>query len=117
MKSLVNELKPKSKFYTYTQNNSGGTFIGPAHYVIVEAMSMDDAETIAEKNEIYFDGCDNGHDCSCCGDRWYRGADENKEPMIYGESLEDSSRSTLAEADKVKHVLVIYLDGTRKVYN
>lgn len=55
-------------YYTYSQNNSGGDFTGPAHYVIVEADSPRIADAIAEdKLGLYFDGAG---DCDCCGPRW-----------------------------------------------
>lgn len=62
-------------FYEYRQNNSGGGFVfaktsGISVYVIVEANSLDEANERAEGIGLYFDGVDNGHDCSCCGDRW-----------------------------------------------
>jgi hypothetical protein len=74
--SKGSELKPPSlKFYRFRQNNSGGHFhendkVG--ELVIVEAISHTEANEIAEDNGIYFDGCDSGRDCSCCGDRWYK---------------------------------------------
>ena len=80
-------------FYSYHQNNSGGTFYGPAIWVIVEADTANEADAIAEENGVYFNGCSTGEDCSCCGDRWSRqwGDDEGtEEPEIYGKSPEDS---------------------------
>lgn len=73
-------------FYTYGQNNSGGIFRPPANYVIIEANSPSDSDYIAEFHGLYFDGCDNNRDCSCCGDRWYRASDYDAytEPSIYG---------------------------------
>lgn len=76
-------------FYTFSQNNSGGDFDiddKVAEWVIIEADSADEANDIAEGVGIYFDGCENGYDCDCCGDRWYRQYDyEGTEtPEIYG---------------------------------
>jgi hypothetical protein len=72
-------------FYTYRQNNSGGYFVGPTT-VIVEADNADEANQIAEANDLYFDGCSTGDDCSCCGDRWHRqySDDGTLQPEIYG---------------------------------
>lgn len=77
-------------FYTYSQNNSGGFFCDPAKYVIIEANSADEADQIAEDNGLYFDGCMDGRDCSCCGDRWYRARrnEGNDQPMIYGNVID-----------------------------
>ena len=64
---------PNYKFYEFSQNNSGGSFTvtdNLAHRVIVEAASENDAIDIAENLGCYWDGCSNGNDCDCCGDRW-----------------------------------------------
>ena len=34
------------------------------------AHSAKQADAIAEQNGVYFDGCQEGLDCPCCGDRW-----------------------------------------------
>lgn len=71
-------------YFTYTQNNSGGSFTLPAKYVIVWAKNADEANDKAEEAGLYFDGCSSGFDCSCCGDRWYRSwEDGTKTPKIY----------------------------------
>ena len=78
-----------SKFFTYSQNNSGGHFdhdekAGIGHYVIVEAKDANHANQRAEEIGLYFDGVDKGQDCECCGDRWYQPWSEGSEkPMIY----------------------------------
>lgn len=80
----------KSKFFTFNQNNSGGSFSfdanrGISHYVIIEAESAEDANVRAESAGLYFNGCDEGMDCKCCGDRWYPTYDKgDKVPSIYG---------------------------------
>lgn len=76
-------------FYTFNQNNSGGSFEldtarGISHYVIVEADDTLEAEYLAERIGLYFDGIDKGQDCECCGDRWHRPWDDGTEvPSIY----------------------------------
>ena len=63
------------KFFKFDQNNSGGSFDADdkvCHRVIVEAKDTDEAIDIAENLGIYFDGCETGMDCDCCGDRWHR---------------------------------------------
>jgi len=60
------------KLYQFRQNNTGGSFTGPAISVYIEADNAEDANNIALDNDIYFDGVDEDMDCECCGDRWYR---------------------------------------------
>ena len=58
-------------FYTYRQNNSGGFWDG-RKYIIVEANTSKDADTIAENNTpVYFNGISKDIDCPCCENRWY----------------------------------------------
>ena len=77
-------------FYTFSQTNSGGIFEvdnhrGISQFVIIEADSADQANERAETIGLYFDGCDIGYDCDCCGDRWYRASYEGSEdPEVYG---------------------------------
>lgn len=73
-------------FYTFSQNSSGGLFNindSVSQYVIVEADTANEANSIFE-NIGYFNGCADGIDCPCCGDRWYpvEEYDENDTPMI-----------------------------------
>lgn len=63
------------KFYNFDQNNSGGSFVhqpesGIGYNVCIEAESMQEAIDKAESIGLYFNGCEYGQDCSCCGDRW-----------------------------------------------
>lgn len=85
-----------TKFYHFSQNNSGGGFEydaerGITHHVVIEAVSAGHADERAEQIGLYFDGCEDDRDCPCCGDRWYRaseyGADEV--PKVYDRALED----------------------------
>lgn len=103
-------------FYTYNQNNSGGTFIindDVAHYVIIEADNARAANDKAEDVGIYFEGCDSGTDCPCCGDRWYSPwADDGEEaPMIYGNAPEDFDDIWARHGKAYCHVY--YADGTK----
>lgn len=77
-------------FYNFRQNNSGGFLSGP-QFVIIEADSAEEANKIAEENDIYFDGVSKGFDCECCGDRWRRvyTDDGDAEPLIYGKPAEE----------------------------
>jgi len=62
------------KFYEYSQNNTGGSFVTDdklCHRLFIEANSSDEADSIAEDLGCYWNGADEGSDCPCCGDRWY----------------------------------------------
>lgn len=75
-------------FFQYSQNNSGGMFTGPAHYVIIEAQDYKMANALAETHGLYFDG---SGDCRCCGNRWCEQAkwsDADVVPSIYGQPVE-----------------------------
>ena len=77
-------------FYTYNQNNSGGSFVfeksGISHFVIVEADSAEDADSKAQAIGLYFDG---EGDCDCCGARWSQAYNGTNEPEVYGASAFD----------------------------
>lgn len=79
-------------FFTYHQNNSGGGFDhdtekGIGYYVIIEANDSDESDRIAENIGLYFNGCDSGMDCECCGDRWGSAWEQTEVPSIYGEDV------------------------------
>lgn len=87
------------KFFTFSQNNSGGSFdsdeqAGIGHYVIIEANDEHDAYDRAEQIGLYFNGVDDGRDCECCGDRWSHYADENDVPKIYGTDVSNLKYET-----------------------
>jgi hypothetical protein len=106
--NTVNKAKPK--FFTFRQNNSYGKWIGP-EFIIIEAYSAEQANTIAEECGIYFDGCRTGQDCPCCGDRWnsqYSDNEGTEVPEIYGEHY---SNYKSYFQDKEICVVIHYLDG------
>lgn len=80
-------------FFTYDQNNSGGSFDhqpkqGIGYLVCVEAASAADADRKAEAIGLYFNGCAVGMDCECCGDRWYPAyGDGDETPLQYGSPI------------------------------
>ena len=84
-------------FYHFCQNNSGGTFdrdhkSGISHHVIVEGTDADDIVSRAEAIGLYWDGCQDGRDCSCCGDRWYRPLDNlslDTVPRLHDQNVSD----------------------------
>ena len=109
----------KTKFYTFNQNNSGGSFqynkrAGITHYVIIEAVDCNHAISRAESIGLYFDGVEEQRDCPSCGDRWYKPyADEGRsEPMIYDAPVATHKRSEYGFfKDDQKEIAVHYLDG------
>jgi hypothetical protein len=75
-------------WYSYKQNNSGGRVVqndAVDWYVWIEAESVRVANARAEDIGIYFNGCDTGYDCSCCGDRWSTPWEDegDDEPLYY----------------------------------
>ena len=111
----------KTKFYHFSQNNSGGSFnISEllAHHVIIEAHSAEDANDRAISIGLYFNGCQDGGDCPCCGDRWYEQYDDDDgtdTPMIYDESPETYKDVFTRAGEPVCHVY--YLNGSKTTYN
>lgn len=109
----------ETKFYQFTQNNSGGYFKfdeNVSHYVIIEAENPKHANKIAENIGIYFDGCDIGLDCSCCGDRWselWSDEEGDSEPMIYGKPIQ-KFKPLFKKGDT--YCIVHYLNGNKTVY-
>lgn len=60
-------------FYEFNQNNSGGSFDVTdtlCHRLLIQADNEKDAILVAESLGCYWNGCDSGTDCDCCGDRW-----------------------------------------------
>lgn len=80
-------------FYHFRQNNSGGRFVQNDDLdvsVLIEANDAREANDLAERIGIYFDGVANDMDCECCGDRWHPVSDYDGKPFPhrYGEILE-----------------------------
>ena len=95
------------KWYTWRQNNSGGRFIEPAHFVSIQAPTHTAARRVAADIGVYFDGCSDGRDCPCCGDRWDDFPDVAEMPEVYGEPMRK-----VAEADWLdRSWLMVYADG------
>jgi hypothetical protein len=115
---MSNTALVSTKFYHFSQNNSGGSFhfdevAGITHNVVVEAIDYMHANMLAEKIGLYFDG---DGDCPCCGDRWYSqwGETDGKDvPSIYGEPVE-SQISSIAWMPAGKETVVHYLDGRKE---
>lgn len=108
-------------FYTFDQNNSGGSFVldkknGITHFVIVEADNASDADDRLEDIGGYFDGCHTGMDCPCCGDRWYRQwkDDGTEKPELYGQPVERYGKGndwTIQWMEDGYEIAVHYKDG------
>lgn len=105
-KPVEDEPKKPTKFYTYRQNNSGGSWLGPAKYVIVEGVDAEDANKRAQEKGLYFDGAG---DCSCCGSRWSEAheSDGESEPKIYDEP----AKSYTEECFSNETARIFYADG------
>lgn len=99
-------------FFTFSQNNSGGFFTGPAKYVIIEALDMSEADDIAERNDLYFNGCESGWDCSCCGDRWGRAwGNGTEKPEIHGKEPGHQETWERDSTSDIPRYLIIYADN------
>jgi hypothetical protein len=80
-------------FFEYNQNNSGGSFDADdkvTHRLYIEAEDSNKADRIAQGLGVYFNGCENGMDCECCGDRWYSGR-QLEAPYINGLFTKDEA--------------------------
>lgn len=102
----------KTKFYNFTQNNSGGVFTEPAIHVYVEATSVNEACDRAEEVGVYFGGFG---DCECCGDRWYRPWDGDDESSTEAPT-DFTPYWTDWSTDKVPQALVYYYDGRQEIH-
>lgn len=89
-------------FYTFRQNNSGGSFVGPV-LLCVECDSLDDANVQAERHGFQFGMVGS---CECCGPRWPTAYGVNfltETPTYYGDPLPESGTSwTLYYRDGLK---------------
>lgn len=103
----------ESKFFTFYQNNTGGSFVidetaGICETVIIEAKNANHANEIAEEKGLYFNGCNSGEDCSCCGDRWSEVDERDAEiaPSVYSVPIEECHVSIFR-----KYCFTHYLEG------
>lgn len=122
---IVRTAAPQMKFFTYSQNNSGGHFDindSVSLFVIIEAASAADANAKARSVGIYFNGCEDERDCPCCGDRWYSQWDDegDVEPTIYGEPVsqhmaKEGMRLLFAKPGK-PYIHVYYANGEKITY-
>lgn len=99
--------------YWFRQNNTGGYFCDPAINVMIEAGSASEANDLAQKHGVYFNGATNGKDCGCCGDRWYEVTEGNalnereleqlftNSPTMFGDRVQQSF------GQKIKGILIV----------
>jgi hypothetical protein len=107
-------------FYEYHQNNSGGSFEydaerGITYAVVVEAENPKVADARAEVIGLYFDGCSDGRDCDCCGDRWSRAYGKGTEtPKVYSEEPSKAAADCMWKRECPQPVCVHYADGRKE---
>lgn len=107
-----------TKFWHFDQNNSGGVIRGPAYHVLVEATDYNHANYRADVElGLYFDGCESGMDCECCGDRWYRLVEDYDNgyevPSIWRVPVTELDFSKMYRSPRSKYpaIIISYLDG------
>jgi len=104
-------------YFTFSQNNSGGSFITNdlvCHYVIIEATTAEQANNLAETHGIYFDG---ESDCPCCGNRWsqqWDDSDGTSEPTIYDKT--PGEYQCMWTPDGEVYCRVYHADGLKQEY-
>jgi len=79
-------MKKNLSWYEFTQNNSGGSFEVDdklCHRIFIEDENYENAKERALDMGVYFDGCDAGIDCPCCGDRWSDWENKVEFPIKY----------------------------------
>lgn len=108
------------KFYQYRQNNSGGDFYTDENLgieVLIAAKNADEADERATELGIYFDGCYNGYDCSCCGDRWSTASDWNAvEPNKLDEYIQESLNARYSYPWGDPYIIVHHDNGDKQSY-
>ena len=120
---MKNKVTLNLKWFTYNQNNSGGSFHKDKDvdvYVIIQATSFKEANDFAKAIGIYFGGVAYGVDCGCCGDRWYPAdkMDGKTSPEIYGKKIKIDKRTNKkqdAEFEKGKGRVKVYPYGSIEV--
>lgn len=110
-------------WYQFDQNNSGGSFDvdkNLCHRLFIEGDDYEQAKDKAIELGVYFDGCELGMDCPCCGDRWSDG-EEITFPFNFGGASDIyNDIETLAQmyANKFGRTTpdarIFYKDGTIK---
>lgn len=100
-------------FFMWNQNNSGGHFVVDddlTWQAVIESDDYQQAEIYALGIGVYYDGVDSGHDCSCCGDRWYEGKELDTGGQTLVEHLQEYADNY---GWKDPSVIIHYADGTK----
>lgn len=74
-------------FFQFQQSNPGGYYEFDekiCRVIVIEADSYDEAVEKALDMGVYFNGVEEGLDCPCCNDRWYRDDDTPPIEPLYG---------------------------------
>lgn len=107
----------ETKFFTFSQNNSGGYFVsndeyGVGSWMIIEAQNEDEAIAIRDRIGENVSGFHSY--CPCCGERWSDYVyDINSEiPVIYGVPVEQYKGKLWDDEIAFVH----YYDGQIKKY-
>lgn len=104
-----------SKWFEYGQNNSGGSWVPPYRVVWVQARTKRQANAIAQDEaDVYFDGCDTGRDCPCCGDRWSEPLDDGGEDAPDLTWRRESTMRSGSLYAEVPMALLVHEDGRRE---
>lgn len=83
--------------------------------VIIEAENTMEADMIAERIGIYFNGCEKELDCDCCGDRWTPAWQDGTDvPLIYAKPPAEHKESLYNGDEPITYVY--YLDGRKEAY-
>jgi len=106
----MSEETKKLNWYHFRQNNTGGSFTGPAISIYVQATDSEEADRIAEDNGAYFDG---SGDCMCCGFRWNEswGAEDDDFDI---EDIRSAESHRWAVMEGVQTSLIVFADGKKE---
>ena len=110
------------RWFEFRQNNSGGSFVYDENVgksVFVQARNAREANDIAERAGVYFDGVDAGWDCSCCGDRWYglwsddEGSEDMPQEYLWNVGMVDFALMDTVPDQRSGYSVFHFYDGTR----
>lgn len=106
------------KWFNFSQNNSYGGFDideHVAHEMFIQASNFEEANDLAESIGCYFNGVDDGIDCSCRGNRWHALlSDCDAINLPYGVTIERYAQSVVTDSIFLNQKAYIYYYGERK---